>query len=260
MKSFKQLMILIKRIIKQNLTSADTIITVIGTPIFMLLFFVYVFGGNITMENGQASAKEYLNYSLPGFLLITMSMGSAYTALRINMDKNKGFLSRLHSLPIKRWLVLGSHISASVIFMILSELTVFIVGLLMGYRTSTNVTGLLLFIAVSILFAFAITLLANPFSLTAKGFEGAGGFSYILLMLLFVSSALMPMNGMVKPVKLFAEHQPMTSIVETARNLLNNSFSFNNSTTLQAFIWLFGIIVIFGFFSYRRYQKVYSRA
>ncbi|WP_052246093.1 ABC transporter permease [Clostridium tyrobutyricum] len=144
--------------------------------------------------------------------------------------------------------------------MILSELTVFIVVLLMGYRTSANTTDILLFIVVSILFAFAITLLAIPFSLKAKGFEGAGGFSYILLMLLFVSSALMPMNGMVKPVKLFAEHQPMTSIVETARNLLNNSFSFNNSTTLQAFIWLFGIIVIFGFFSYRRYQKVYSRA
>ena len=212
------------------------------------------------MGGNQGSASEYLNYSLPGFLLITMSMGAAYTALRINTDKNKGFLNRLHSLPIKRWVVLGSHVAASVLFMLLAELIVFLAALVMGYRTEATIVDLLLFLAVSVLFAFAITLLAIPFSLKAKGFEGAGGFAYILLMLLFVSSALMPMEGMAKPIQLFAEHQPMTSIVESARALLNNSFSFTSSTTVQAIIWLTGLIVVFSIFSYRRYQQVFSNA
>ncbi|EUJ25457.1 putative ABC transporter permease [Listeria floridensis FSL S10-1187] len=218
MKALKQLFVLTKRIIKQNITDVDTIITVIGTPIFMLLFFVYVFGGNITV-GGETDMKAYLEYALPGFLLITMTMGSAYTAMRINVDKNKGFLNRLHSLPIKRWIVLGSHVTASVIFMLLAEIIVLLVGVMMGYRTEASLVDWLIFLGLSALFAFAITLLAIPFSLKAKGYAGAGGFSYILLMLLFISSALMPTKGMAKPVQLFADYQPMTPIVETARAL-----------------------------------------
>lgn len=259
MKSLKQLATLTKRIIKQNLTDADTIITVIATPMFILLFFVYVFGGNIAMIPGSHSTtQDYLNYSLPGFLLITMSMGSAYTALRINLDKSKGFLSRLHSLPIKRWVILGSHVLASVIFMMLAELAIFIVGVIMGYRPQANLGEILLFILLSMLFAFAITLLAIPFSLKAREAATAGGFSYILLMLLFVSSALMPVNGMAKPIKWFAEHQPMTPIVETSRHLLDSSFSMTSSSTVQAICWLIGLIIIFSIFAYRRYQQVYT--
>lgn len=116
MTSIKQLLLLTKRITKQNLTNVDTLVTVIAMPIFMLLFFVYVLGGSILTASNQApSIQSYLNYSLPGFLLITMTMGSAYTALRINTDQTSGFLNRLHSMPIKRWVILGSHVLASVL-------------------------------------------------------------------------------------------------------------------------------------------------
>ncbi|EPH99628.1 putative ABC transporter [Enterococcus faecalis 13-SD-W-01] len=258
MKSLKQLLVLTKRIMKQNITNADTLITVVGTPVFMLLFFVYVFGGSIAVSGSETSAQDYLNYSLPGFLLITMTMGSAYTALRINNDKLKGFLNRLHSLPIKRWVILGSHVTASVLFMILAEAIIFLIGLVMGFEVKTSLFGVLGFFGLSVLFAFAITLLAIPFSLKAKSYEGAGGFSYILIMLLFVSSALMPMDGMAKPIELFAKYQPMTPIVETARNLLNATFSVNASYTIQASAWLIGLIVLFALMSYKRYQKVFS--
>lgn len=254
MKSIKQLGVLTQRILKQNLTNPDTIITVLLMPLFMLLFFVYVFGGNLSMGGAQITTKEYLSYSLPGFLLVTMAMGSAYTALRINNDKNKGFLQRLHSLPIKRWIILGSHVVASVVFMLLAELVVFLVSLLMGYRGNFSAGDMLLFVGFSALFAFGLTLMAIPFSLKASDYNGAGGFSYILLMLLFVSSAFIPMAGMAKPVRLFAEHQPMTPIVETARKMLAGSFSFGAHDSVLAFIWLGALIVVFSFFSYRRYQ------
>ncbi|WP_099223883.1 ABC transporter permease [Listeria costaricensis] len=258
MNSFKQLNVLTKRVIRLNLTNPDTLITVIGTPLFMLLFFVYVFGGNIAIDGDQASTAAYLNYSLPGFLLISMSMGSAYTALRINMDKNKGFLDRLHSLPIRRWVILGSHVVASVLFMLLAECIVFLAGVLMGFRPNATTGDFLLFIGISILFAFAITLLAIPFSLKAKDYNGAGGFSYILLMLLFVSSALIPTDGMVLPIRLFAEYQPMTPIVETTRDLLNGA-PLSSSTAAQALIWLIGLVLVCGFFAYRRYQQIYTK-
>lgn len=92
MQIIKQLNVLTWRIIRQNLTNVDTIITVIAMPIFMLLFFVYVMGGNI-VTTGNTSSLTYLNYALPGFLLLTMAMGSAYTAMRINMDRTSGFLN-----------------------------------------------------------------------------------------------------------------------------------------------------------------------
>lgn len=257
MSSLKQLSYLTKRILKQNLKSADTIITVIGTPVFMLLFFVYVFGGNISLAGEQGDSQAYLNYSLPGFLLIAMSMGSAYTALRINNDKNKGFLNRLHSLPIRRWVILGSHVVSSVVFMFLTVAIIVIIGLCIGFRPELSIGTLLLFLLLTLLFAFAITLLAIPFSLKAQDYTGAGAFSYILIMLLFVSSALIPTEGMAKPIQLFADYQPMTPIVESVRALLTNTMDI--SSMWQAFAWLSAIIIMFGYFSYSRYQKVFSK-
>lgn len=257
MTSVHQLFALTRRIIKQNLTNVDTIITVIAMPVFMLLFFVYVLGGNV-VTTGGASAQAYLKYALPGFLLLTMAMGSAYTALRINADQTSGFLSRLHSLPIRRWVILGSHVLASVLFMVLAEAAVLAVGLLMGYRTHAHVGSLVGFIGISVLFGLAITLLAIPFSLKAKNYASAGAFSYIILMLLFVSSALMPTAGMAKPIRIFANHQPMTPIVNYARSLLG-SVHVASGTGTTALLWLIGGSVVFAVASYVVYTHVYLK-
>ncbi|KAA8457985.1 ABC transporter permease [Weissella paramesenteroides] len=259
MQIIKQLNVLTWRIIRQNLTNVDTIITVIAMPIFMLLFFVYVMGGNI-VTTGNTSSLTYLNYALPGFLLLTMAMGSAYTAMRINMDRTSGFLNRLHSLPISRWVILGSHVLASVIFMMISEILVFFVGVLMGYRPNATVGSMLMFIGLSVLFGLGITLLAIPFSLKADNYASAGGFSYVLLMLLFVSSALMPTKGMAKPIQLFANYQPMTPVVNTARGLLDQTVAVSQHTGFVATCWIVGEIFIFAFLSYRVYVHMFLKS
>lgn len=259
MNSLKQLTTLTNRIIKQNFTNADTIITVILMPVFMLLFFVYVMGGNIVTGGNAPSTAEYLKYSMPGFLLLTMATGSAYTALRINMDQTSGFLNRLHSLPIKRWVILGSHVVASVIFMLLAEIAVLLVGMLMGFRIDADLMSVLGFFGISILFSFAITLLAIPFSLKAKSYASAGGFSYILMLLLFLSSALMPTTGMAKPIQIFADHQPMTPIVNSARMLLNGIADPANNTMLISLSWLVGLVLVFGALSLYVYRVVFNK-
>ncbi|MCI1893537.1 MAG: ABC transporter permease [Lactobacillus sp.] len=256
MQTFNQLRTLTGRIIRQNLTNADTIITVIAMPVFMLLFFVYVMGGNIA-TTGAGGAQAYLRYALPGFLLLTMAMGSAYTSMRINLDRTSGFLDRLHSLPIARWVILGSHVLASVTFMLMAEALVFLVGVLIGYRADVTLSSALLFVGLSVLFGLGITLLAIPFSLKADNYASAGGFSYVLLMLLFVSSALMPTTGMAKPVQMFADHQPMTPIVNTARGLLNQAVAVSQHTEWLAVGWLVGAIVVCGFLSYRVYVRMF---
>lgn len=260
MQSIKQLTLLTKRIVRQNLTNADTVITVIAMPVFMLLFFVYVFGGNIVTGSGAAmTTKAYLTYSLPGFLLLTMAMGSAYTSLRINTDQKSGFLNRLHSLPVKRWIILGSHVVASMLFMLLAEALVLLVGIILGYRINGGWVALLSFLGISMLFGLAITLLAIPFSLKADNYASAGGFSYVLLMLLFVSPALMPTAGMAKPIRLFAKYQPMTPIVNTARGLLDQATTLSHQTILIALIWLIAGIVVFGELSYIVYAQLFLK-
>lgn len=259
MATFKQLTALTGRIVRQNLTNADTIITVIAMPVFMLLFFVYIMGGNIVLANGTAGTASYLRYALPGFLLLTMAMGSAYTSLRINTDRTSGFLDRLHSLPIRRWVILGSHVLASLIFMLLAEIAVFLVGVLIGFRIHATLLAFLGFWGLSLFFGLAITLLAIPFSLKADNYASAGGFSYVLLMLLFVSSALMPTKGMATPVRIFADHQPMTPIVNLARTLLDSAVQVSDGTMITVMLWLLGGIAVFGFASYRVYVRMYLR-
>lgn len=257
MKTIKQLFTLTNRIVRQNLTSVDTIITSIVMPIFILLFFVYVIGGNILVGGTAGEPSDYLSYVMPGFLLISMAMGSAYTDLRINNDKTKGFLTRLLSLPMKRWVILGSHIVASTIFMLISVLSVLLIGLVLGYRPQATIGDFLLFTLLIVLFAVSLTVLAIPFSLTAKDYAGAGAFSYILIFLLFISPAFVPVAGMAKPVRLFAENQPMTPIIETTKNLLAGTFSFGSQSSLLTLLWLAILLSFFSFLSMKRYKQLF---
>lgn len=188
-----------------------------------------------------------------------MATGSAYTALRINLDQTSGFLNRLHSLPIRRFVILGSHVIASVIFMLLAEIAVLLVGMLMGFSITGNLAAVLGFCGISILFAFAITLLAIPFSLKAKSYASAGGFSYVLMLLLFLSSAIMPTTGIARPIQVFADHQPMTPIVNAARMLINGAADPANNTILLALAWLGGLVLVFGSLSLYVYRVVFTQ-
>jgi ABC-2 type transport system permease protein len=257
MRTSKQLFVLTKRLIKQNLTDTDTIITTFIMPIMMLLFFVYVIGGNIVINGKLGTNASYLTYSLPGFLLIAMAMGSAYAALRINNDKTKGFMTRLLSLPIKRWAILTSYILSSVIFMLMSATVIFLTALILNYRTHTSLDNFGLFILLIVLFALMITLVTLPISLTAKDYSSSSSISYLLILLLFVSSAFIPVSGMAKPIRIFAENQPMTPITETIKSLLNGNFTFTASSSVQAAIWIFTLVIIFAVLSLKRYKQIF---
>jgi len=206
--------VLTKRSLRHILRSPDTIITTAITPIAMLLLFVYVFGGAINAGGGS-----YVNYLLPGILLITIASGIAYTAFRLFTDVSGGLFERFQSMPISRSAMLWGHVLTSVVANFVSLAVVVLVALAMGFRSSAGILAWLAVIGILVLFTLALTWLAVIPGLTAKSVDGVSGFSYPLIFLPFVSSAFVPTSGMPGPVRWFAENQPVTSIVNTIRGL-----------------------------------------
>lgn len=210
----RETVVLVRRSLRHVARSPDTIITTAVTPIAMLLMFVYVFGGAIHVGGGR-----YVDYLLPGILLITVASGVAYTALRLHLDLSTGIFERLQSMPIARSAVLWAHVVTSVVANLVSLVLVVGVALAIGFRSSAGVLAWLAVVGIIVLFTLALTWMAIIAGLGARSAEGAGAFAYPLLFLPFISSAFVPTHGMPGPVRWFAEHQPVTSIVNTLRSL-----------------------------------------
>ena len=240
--------VLITRSLRHVLRSPDTIITTAVTPVVMMLLFVYVFGGAIDVGGG-----DYVDYLLPGILLITIGSGVAYTAFRLFTDVSGGIFERFASMPISRSAVLWAHVLTSVVANLVSVALVVLVALAMGFRTGAGALSWLAVLGILVLFTLALTWLAVIAGLAAKSTDGAGGFAYPLLFLPFLSSAFVPTDGMPEPVRWFAEHQPVTSIVDTLRNLYAQQPLGNDVWT--ALGWCTGLLVLAYGLAMRTYQR-----
>ncbi|WP_410657429.1 ABC transporter permease [Amycolatopsis sp. lyj-112] len=240
--------VLLGRSLKHVTRSVDTIITTAITPVAMMLLFVYVFGGAI--NTGSAS---YVNYMLPGILLITIASGIAYTALRLFNDMKGGIFERFQSMPIARSSVLWAHVLTSLVANLISLVIVVGVALLMGFRSSAGVLTWLAVGGILLLFTLALTWLAVIAGLSAKSVDGASAFSYPLIFLPFLSSAFVPTATMPGPVRAFAEHQPVTSIVNAVRALFTEQPV--GTDIWIALAWCGGILIVayaFATITYRR--------
>jgi ABC-2 type transport system permease protein len=240
--------VLTGRSLRHITRSPDTIITTVITPVAMMLMFVYVFGGAI-----KTGSDSYVNYMLPGILLITIASGIAYTALRLFLDMKSGIFGRFQSMPIARSSVLWAHVLTSLVANLVSLVVVVLVALLVGFRSPAGVLAWLAVAGILMLFTLALTWIAVIAGLSAKTVDGAGAFSYPLIFLPFISSAFVPTATMPGPVRAFAENQPVTSIVNAIRDLF----------TLQpvgtdiwiALAWCVGILGVAYAFAMRTYRR-----
>lgn len=241
-------LVLLGRSLKHIGRSPDTIITTAITPIAMMLLFVYVFGGAV-----QTGTDSYIDYLLPGILVITIASGISYTAYRLFLDLQGGIFERFQSMPIARSAVLWAHVLTSMAANLISLVVVVVVALLIGFRTGAGVLAWLAVTGILLLFTCALTWLAVIPGLTAKTIDGASAFAYPLIFLPFVSSAFVPTASMPGPVRWFAENQPVTSIVDTLRHLFAGQPA--GSGIWTALGWCAGILVVaYGFatWTYRR--------
>jgi len=245
---FSDMGVMLGRSMRHIFRSMDTIITVCLTPIAMMLLFVYVLGGAI-----QAGTDNYVNYLLPGILLMAIASGIAYTAYRLFMDKQRGIFERFHSMPIARSSVLWGHVLTSLVSNAISVVVIILVALIMGFRSSAGILSWLAVAGILALFTLALTWIAAIAGLSAKSADGAGAFSYPLIFLPFISSAFVPTASMPPVVRAFAENQPVTSIVESMRALLSGQPVGNDIWVALA--WCLGILIVAYVFAMRAYKK-----
>jgi ABC-2 type transport system permease protein len=238
---------MLKRSLRHILRSPDTIITTAIMPIAFMLLFRYVFGGAIK------AGSNYVDYLVPGILLIAIASGISYTAYRLFQDMQGGIFERFHSMPITRSSVLWGHVLTSVVANAISVVVIIAVGLIMGFRSSAGVLPWLEVSGILILFTLTLTWLALIAGLTAKSTDGASAFSYPLIFLPLVSSAFVPTATMPGPVRAFADNQPVTSIVNTIRDLLARQAA--GSAIWIALAWCVGVLLVaytFAMLTYRR--------
>ncbi len=229
--------VLTGRTMRHVTRSPDTIITTAIMPIAIMVLFVYVFGGAI--DTGSVS---YVNYMLPGILLITIASGISYTAFRLFNDMQGGIFERFQSMPIARPGVLWAHVLTSLAANVVSLVLVIGVALAMGFRSGAGPLAWLAVAGLLLLFTLALTWIAVIPGLTAKSVDGASAFSYPLIFLPFISSAFVPTGKMPGPVRAFADNQPATSIVDTIRHLFAGQPVGSGMWTALA--WCVGILVV----------------
>ena len=245
---FSDMSVMLGRSMRHIFRSMDTIITVTIMPIAFLLLFVYVFGGAI-----QSGTSNYVNYLLPGILLIAIASGISYTSFRLFTDVQRGIIERFRSMPMAPSAILWGHVLTSLVSNAMSVAVIILVALIIGFRSSAGILSWLAVVGILALFTLALTWLAVIAGLTAKSIDGASAFSYPIIFLPFISSAFVPTRSMPLVVRVFAENQPVTAIVDSMRALLSGQPV--SQEIWVALAWCLGILVVAYLFAMRAYKK-----
>ncbi|PYC68140.1 ABC transporter permease [Micromonospora arborensis] len=196
----------------------------IGIPVIILLLFVYVFGGTLGAGLGPSGGRaQYANYVTPGILLITVVSAAQGTAISVAMDMTEGIIARFRTMAIFRPSVLTGHVLGSLIQTMLSLAAVTGVALLVGFRPTANPIEWLAAAGVLAMITFALTWLSVALGLVSDSVETASNLPMPLILLPFLGSGFVPTDSMPTPVRLFADYQPFTPVMETLRGLLLGS-------------------------------------
>lgn len=244
---FADMSVMLGRSLRHVFRSMDTIITVTIMPIAMMLLFVYVFGGAI-----QTGTDNYVNYLLPGILLIAIANSVGYVSYRLFNDVQRGIFERFNSMPIARSAALWGHVLTSLVSNLFSIVIIILVALIMGFRSPAGVLEWLAVAGILALFTLALTWIAAIAGLSAKSVDGAAAVAYPIHFLPLISSAFVPTQSMPSGVRAFAENQPMTPIVEAIRALLSNQWS--GPQIWIAVAWCVGIMLLAYIFAMKVYR------
>ena len=245
---FMDMSVMLGRSMRHIFRSMDTIITVTIMPIALMLFFVYVLGGAI-----HTGTDNYVDYLLPGILLMAIANSVGYTSFRLFNDVQRGIFERFHSMPIARSAALWGHVLTSLVSNMISIVVIVLVALIMGFRSSAGVLSWLAVAGMLCLFTLTLTWIAAIAGLSARSVDGASAIAYPIHFLPLISSAFVPTRSMPSGVHAFAENQPVTSIVDAIRALLSDQPIGNNIWVALA--WCIGIMLVAYAFAMRVYKK-----
>jgi ABC-2 type transport system permease protein len=228
--------VMFRRCARHTLRSRDTLIISLLMPVLVMMLFTYVFGGAIDVGG------PYLDYVVPGIMLLCTGFGSSITATSVSTDMTKGSIDRFRTLPMFRQAVLAGHVAEGVVRNLAAIGIAVGAALVLGYRPHTGVVGWLSALAVITLFVSAISWIAVALGLVAKNPEAAGGLTYAIMFIPYISSAFVQPATMPGWLRGFAENQPATPIVDTVRGLLDSTGSWHDATL--AVCWCVGLALV----------------
>lgn len=233
-------LIMIKRSSRHILRNIDQLLGTFFQPIMFLVLFSAVFGGAI--ELGLPNGVSYINFLMAGIIVQTVAFGSTTTAIAISNDLQRGIVDRFRSLPMSNLAVLNGHVISDVFRNGISTLVMIIAGLVIGFRPSASFTDWLLIAFILFLFTLAFSWLAAIMGVLAKSVEAVQWLTFIIIFpLTFASSAFVPTAYMPTALRVFAENQPITQVIEAVRALILGLPVGNYA--INAILWSLGLMI-----------------
>ncbi len=232
---------------KHTIRNPVAVFNAVLFPIILLLMFVYVIGGAFDV------GVKYIDYATPGMIVMTICYGLSATALAVNSDMTKGIINRFKVMDISRSAVLSAHVVATMLRSLIAIAAIIAVAFAAGFRPDASFVEWLGAIGFIVLVSFATTWITVALGLAAKTPESAGFTTVPLIMLPFLSSAIVPADTMGAGVRQFAEYQPFTPIIETLRGLLTGEPS--ASKAIVAVAWCAGIALVGYVWSLHTFKK-----
>jgi ABC-2 type transport system permease protein len=239
--------IMLRRNFKHTVRNPTAVFNAILFPVVLMLMFVYVIGRAFNV------GVSYIDYATPGMIILAICYGLSATALAVNSDMTKGIINRFKVMDISRSAVLSAHVIASMLRNLIAIAAIIGVAFALGFRSDASFLEWLGAIGLIVLVGFAASWLTVALGLAAKTPESAGMAVVPLILLPFLSSAIVPVAKMGAGVRQFAEYQPFTPIIETLRGLLNGTPSADDA--IAAAGWCAGIALVGYLWSLSTFKK-----
>lgn len=237
--SMSNIRIMIMRNLIHVIRNPESLAMTIFLPIMVTLVFVYVFGGALGPGGDR---KEYLNYVLPGIIIMAPAFGAYMTSIGVNNDMSKGIIDRFRTMNINQSSVLTGHIFASVVRNILGTIIIILFAYLIGFRAEVSLSEWFMIAGIFVIYSLMLSMVSLMVGLLVSNAESVGGAMMFIQFAPYVSSAFIPTETMPKALRYFAEHQPFTPIVNTIRGLFFGTDIGHD--WLIALAWCLGIIIV----------------
>ncbi|MGP9538894.1 ABC transporter permease [Brachybacterium sp. AOP43-C2-M15] len=236
------LLVLSRRSLRHSFRDPESVLMAVLLPVMMMLIFVYVLGGAISVGGEVPTRSAYLSYVLPAIALTTAGFGASYTAVVVSNDMTTGLIDRLRTMPFPAVTVLLGHTIASMARNLLATGMVVLVALAVGFRTDASAGQLLASFGLIALWILVITVVFATLGMLAGSAEAASGYGFVLLFLPYLSSGFAPVDSMPGWLRAFAAHQPMTPLIDASRALLNGHAP--GSDGVVAVAWRLGFVAL----------------
>lgn len=205
---------LIRRSVRVSARDIESLLVSVLLPVMLMCMFVWVFGGALSVGG------EYVNYVVPGAILLCAGYGAAQTAVAVAGDMSLGIVDRLRTMPIAASAVINGHVVASLVRNAVATTLVVMVALLLGFEPTAGPTEWLAASGILGLYVLAISWVSALMGLVAGTPDAANGYTFLVLFLPYVSSAFVPTDTLPRWLQGFAENQPVTPVTETLRSLM----------------------------------------